>query len=218
MQLKAKIRIGCALLVAGIAVALAAYLRTNALNAVPLSEPITLKPERMQPLNFTPRVSTQHLISIVFDSGGIPFKRLDCLVGMAEVHIQPCTESPEILDVLWEVSADNHIVASGSSEAYKGAGYSYHRLERYIGRFDAERGRNYLLTVVVRKDGSELLNAHPLLRVGPNLNGFLGTFMVLDFAFYGGILAAILGLSIVSFATYSNRRELAYRELQDRLR
>jgi hypothetical protein len=218
MQLKAKTRIGCALLAVGIVVSLAAYLRTNALNAVPLSVPITLKPERMQPLNFKPRVSTQHQISIVFDSGGIPFERLDCLIGMADVHVQPCTGSPEVLDVLWEISANNHIVASGSSGAYKGAGYSYRRLERYIGSFDADTGRNYLLTVVVRKDGSELLGAHPLLRVGPNLNGFLGTFILLGFAFYGGILSAILGLSIVLFATYDNRRELNDRELQDRLR
>jgi hypothetical protein len=216
MQLKAKYRIGCALLGAGIAVSLAAYLRTDALNSVPLSVPITLTPERMQPLKFKPLVTAQHQISIVFDSGGIPFERLDCLIGMTDAHVRPCTGF--VLDVVWEVSANNRVVASGSSGAYRGAGYSYHRIERYIGSFEAERGRNYLLTVVVRKDGSNLFSAHPVLRVGPNLNGSLGTFIVLGLAFYGGILMAILGLSIIFFEVYQQREELRYRELLEKLR
>lgn len=164
------------------------------MNAVPLSVPITLSPGRFQSPVFEAHVSTQHVVSIAFGSS-LPPTEMNCLIGM-KLAPNECGDVPESLNVKWRLVSSHQTLASGSSSE-RGASYSYNLIERHIGRFDAQRGTEYTLDFDVLQDGSRLAPAHPVLKVGPNLNGYEGWLMLAGFAFYAGLVCAVVGAIVV---------------------
>ena len=181
---------GLALIAFGLTISVLTYSWTRAMNAVPLTLPITLSPGHFQSPVFKPHVSTQHVISIAFDSS-LPPTEMNCLIGM-KLSSNECGDVPELLNVKWRLVSSNQTLASGSSSE-RGASYSYNLIERHIGRFDAQRGTEYTLDWDVLQDCSRLTPAHPVLKVGPNLNGYEGWLMLAGFAFYAGLVCAVVG-------------------------
>lgn len=167
------------------------------MNAAPLTVPVTLSPGHFQSPVFKAHVSTQHVVSIAFDSS-LPSTEMNCLIGM-KLSLNECGDIPEALSVKWRLVSSNQTLASGSSSD-RGASYSYNLIERHIGRFVAQRGTEYTLDFDVLQDGSRLAPAHPVLKVEPNLNGYEGWLMLAWFAFYGGLVCAIVG-AIVTYGT-----------------
>jgi hypothetical protein len=181
---------GLALIAFGLTISALTYTWTRAMNTVPLSVPVTLSPGHFQSPIFKAHVSTQHVVSIAFDRS-LPPDEMDCFIGM---HLIPnaCTNQPAILNVKWQLISDHQTIATGASSD-RGASYSHNLIERHIGRFDAQRGTDYTLQFDVLQDGSRLASAHPLLEVGPNLNGYEGWLMLAAFAFYAGFVCAAIG-------------------------
>ena len=68
--------------------------------------------------------------------------------------------------VRWQVISDHGTNVSGSSSGERAAAYS-DVIDRFIGRFDAQKGTEYTLAFDVLEDGSRLAPAHPLLQVKP---------------------------------------------------
>lgn len=182
------------MLVAGLIISALTYAWSRAMNAVPLSMPITLSPGHFQSPVFRPYVSTQHVVSIDFDSS-LPSDQMDCFIGMNLIPTA-CAAQPTILNVKWRLVSNQNPIASGSSDD-KGAAYSQNLIERHMGRFDGQRGKEYRLDFDVLQDGSRLLPAHPVLRVAPNLNGYEGWLMLNAFAFYAGLACAAIGVVMV---------------------
>ena len=98
--------------------------------------------------------------------------------------------------VKWQLVSNQKPIASGSSDD-RGAAYSQNLIERHMGRFDAQRGKEYRLNFDVLQDGSRLVAAHPMLRVAPNLNGYEGWLLLNAFAFYAGLACAAIGVVMV---------------------
>jgi hypothetical protein len=107
-----------------------------------------------------------------------------------------CADQPSILNVRWQLITDHRTTVSGSSSSERGAAYS-DVIERFIGRFDAQKGTEYTLAYDVLEDGSRLAPAHPLLQVKPNLNGSEGSLMAAGLAFYAGLVCAAIGVIMV---------------------
>jgi hypothetical protein len=72
---------GLALIAFGLTISALTYSWTRAMNAIPLSVPITLSPGHFQSPVFKAHVSTQHVVSIAFDSS-LPPTEMNCLIGM----------------------------------------------------------------------------------------------------------------------------------------
>jgi hypothetical protein len=123
---------------------------------------------------------------------------MNCLIGM-KLSPDECEDVPELLNVKWRLVSSRQTLTSGSSSD-RGASNSYNLIERHIGRFDAQRGTEYALDFDVLQDGSRLAPAHPVLKVGPNLNGYEGWLMLAGFAFYAGFVCAVVG-AIVAYRT-----------------
>jgi hypothetical protein len=192
---------GFALIAFGLTISALTYSWTRAMNAVPLSLPVTLSPGHLESPIFQPHVSTQHVVNISFD-GSLPQDQLNCLIGM-NLFANACGNQPAILNVKWKIFSGHETVASGSSsDGYKGASYSYNVIERRIGRFDARRGAKYRLEFDVLQDGAPLAPAHPLLKVAPNLNGYEGWLMLAGLAFYAGLASAAIGIVMAYRAAF----------------
>lgn len=163
------------------------------MNAVPLSMPITLSPGHFQSSVFKARATIQHEVSITF-TRSLPPDQMDCFIGM-NFGSDTCADQPSILNVKGQLTSDQRTV-SGSSSSERGAAYS-DVIERFIGRFDAQKGTEYTLAFDVLEGGSRLGPAHPLLQVKPNLNGAQGSLMAAGFAFYAGLVCAAIGVIMI---------------------
>lgn len=161
------------------------------MNAVPLSVPVVLSPGHFESPNFKVRVSTQHVVSIALKRS-LPPDQMDCFIDM---NLMPngCANHPAILNVKWQLVSGGHTIATGSSNE-RGASYSDNLIERHIGRFDAQSGKEYKLEFDVLQDGSGLAPAHPLLEVVPNLNAYEGRLMLAGVGFYAGFVIAAIGV------------------------
>lgn len=164
------------------------------MNAVPLSMPITLTPGHFQSPIFKARATIQHVVSITFNRT-LPPDEMDCFIGMS-LGSNTCAGQPSILNVQWQLISDHRTTVSGGSSTERGAAYS-DAIERFIGRFDAQKGTEYTVAFDVREDGSRLAPAHPVLQVKPNLNGSEGSLMAAGFAFYVGLVCAAFGMIMV---------------------
>lgn len=164
------------------------------MNAVPLSMPITLSSGHVQSPVFKTRATIQHVVSITFNRS-LPPDQMDCFIGM-NLGSNTCADQPSILNVRWQLVSDHQTTVSGSSSSERGAAYS-DVIERFIGRFDAQKGTEYTLAFDVLEDGRRLAPAHPLLQVKPNLNGSEGSLMAAGFAFYAGLVCAAIGVIMV---------------------
>ena len=188
-------RIGAVLFVAGASIALWIFLWSEAMNAVPLSIPLVLSPGHFQSPQFTTRVSIPYRINIVFDSS-IPSAELNCLIGMSKGP-QQCGNKAAILNVRWQLMSGGQGFATGSSGELVGASYSYHKIQRHIGTFDAHRGDRYTVALNILEDGTRLSEAHPRLEIEPNLFAYEGWLLLAGVAFYVGLLGAAAGIVLI---------------------
>jgi hypothetical protein len=173
---------------------------------VPLSVPITLSPGHFQSPEFKIWASLHYRINIAFDSG-IPLGKLDCLIGNNIESVQPCTGEPPILDVKWRVLSRGQVITTGSSSEHRRASYSYHKVQKFIGGFDGQGGQSYFVQVDILQDGSRLALANPKLEVEPILNAYEGRLLLAGLAFYIGLLAAAIGVTLTLIAIIRERRK-----------
>src|ERR1700730_5798872 len=155
MQLLNKFRAGLLALILGSAISTSIYVWSVRMNAVPLDIPISLSAGQIQTQEFKASVGIPYDIDIAFNSN-IPMKELDCLIGMNLPSVEPCTDKPSILTVNWKLTSNSQTLANGSSTEIARAGYSFNKIARYIGRFDAENGRKYRLELEVLQDATPL--------------------------------------------------------------
>jgi hypothetical protein len=101
------------------------------MNAVPLDIPLSLSTEHFQSTEFKTIAAIPYNINIAFDTTKLPLKELDCLVG-TNLTIEACRGQPPILNVQWKLVSEGRVVASGASTDTNMAGFSHHRLARYI--------------------------------------------------------------------------------------
>jgi hypothetical protein len=214
MSYAGKVWLGGAVLAAGLAGALACYLWPKRVMRVPLDIPMPLSVGHIETPEFATSMSSQYRIAIHFYGEGVPLEKLDCQIGMNISDAQACREIPEVLSVSWTLVGDERPVAHGSSRQLRGAGYSYHDVDRYIGIFDARAGEKYRLHINVLQDGTELAAAKPHLTVEPNLNGFEFQLMLLGLLFWVSLFCAAAGVVVLVVARRRRRAEELVSELR----
>ena len=197
-------RIGAVLFVAGASISLMIFLWSEAMNAVPLSIPVVLSRGQFQSPQFRTRVSIPYNINIVFDSS-IPSAELNCLIGMSRGP-QRCGTEAAILNVKWQLTSGGQAVATGSSGELVGASYTYHKIQRQIGIFDAHRGEAYTVDLNILEDGTRLSEAHPRLEIGPNLFGYEGWLLLAGLVFYVGLLGAAAGIVLILVGVFRGKQ------------
>jgi hypothetical protein len=205
MRLNPIHRTGLLLVIAGLTISLTTSFWSRAMNDVPLSIPIVLSPGQFQSPEFETRESISYLINITFDSG-IASEELDCLIGMNLKDVQPCTNRPGILNVKWRLLSRSRPVVTGSSTELRGASYSYHKVQRHIGNFAAQSGQVYTVQLDILQDATRLGEAHPILEIEPDLNGYEGWLLLSGLAFYMGLLGAVIGIIVILVAVFRGKQ------------
>jgi len=98
---------------------------------------------------------------------GVPFGQLSCMIG----GDQPPTHCDmyhwdAVIEAEWTVSDGGHIVAQGTAKgSYGKMAWSDDFMDRYLGEFDGEANKKYVVEVKFTKDGTPLNEFKPRLIV-----------------------------------------------------
>jgi hypothetical protein len=128
----------------------------------PADMPISMAKGRIRTHAFTVNYSSYYLIEIEAQKT-VPFETLNCLLGVDANN--NCSATPSVVNASWVLTSKGTVVAEGSTSGVGGGGWRKDYIERIVGSFIGERGREYVLMVDVLSDGSALSITHPRLRV-----------------------------------------------------
>ncbi len=179
---------------------------------IPLSVPIQLKVGEVHTPVFLAGLDTSYALFIESERT-IKFERLECFLGMATwQRDRTCADAPDMIDIDWSVLHDGQVVATGSSRDSSGGFYSG-TIARQIGKFPAQKGRQYSIALDIRRDGGELNATRPKLLVqtypGEWKDAVVGYMLVselrnLGIAAFGA--SAVLTLALTPLVGYLRRR------------
>jgi hypothetical protein len=133
----------------------------------PVSFPIDLHVGQLESPSFRVNRSTHYLIELEAERA-LPFEQLNCLLGIDPGLPDPCKETPSPIDLKWSVASSDKSIAEGTSDQEHSGAWGG-TINRTIGRFEGEKGKEYRLKIESLKDASVLAPAKPkiIVRVHP---------------------------------------------------
>ena len=136
----------------------------------PVYMPVSMAPGQIHTKEFWINRSGPYFISIEAKKR-IPFDMLNCLLGMPRLSGASACDRQSVVQANWSVTSGGVVIAKGSIDADKGAGWANDTIERGIGRFNGESGRSYILDVDFTTDGSALsaTDPHLIVEVSPDV-------------------------------------------------
>jgi hypothetical protein len=165
MQITRTGRVGAIVIVIGLAVCGGWSLWSETRTCVPVSLPISLKSGHVRTQEFKVNLKAFYIIEIEADRK-IPYKTLNCLLGVENIYPDRCKDTPSVVNVSWVLSSQGAVVALGSTLDSKGGSWTNDTIARQLGSFQSERGRRYTLDLNVLADGSSLDAGNPRLKIG----------------------------------------------------
>jgi len=170
---------------------------------VPVDMPVSLTVGHIRTREFKINQNAFYEIEIEAERN-IPFQTLNCLLGVESIEPNRCQDTPSVIRASWTLTNNGIAVARGSSDEFKGGGWS-NTISRGIGNFRLEKGRRYVLDADILTDGTVLEATHPRLKVGVHpehyeWNMVMGLFVTALSGLIGliGITMLIIGLVRVS--------------------
>lgn len=127
-------------------------------------------------------------------------------MGPASSDIGDCPDRPSVIKATWSVVSGGQVVASGSSDDARDAGWGGGTISHYLGYFHAKGGHRYVLVVNVLKDGTALAAGSPQLvvEVASDLNEGIMVGNVIFF--FGPALLVAIGVLMLAIAWRRDRR------------
>ena len=207
-----KVAFGISSLLAGALLVLASFKILTLHEWMPLNLPVTLEQGEIRTPEFTTDLDGQYMVEL-FVEDQPETDRMDCLLGTAYVLPERCKDTPEVLDLSWTLASGQSVVAQGGTSkdnwGFWGSGSG-----RGIGRFTAQKGGQYTLTVNVHKDATVLAPWKPCIRVRAHNAVYEDYHILSQLALFAGTLGILGGLAlfvqiiIVRFRSYGSGKHL----------
>jgi hypothetical protein len=128
----------------------------------PVNMPISLAVGHVTTPEF--KVIKDRYIILVVAKKRLPFDELVCMIGMFPSNEGKCHDKP-LVQADWTVSSNGRIVAQGASHEAQGFGFTNKDVSRFLGEFEGEKGKKYVLDVEFTKDATALAVTDPHLSV-----------------------------------------------------
>jgi hypothetical protein len=151
----------------------------------------------MRTPDFLVEASARYILYLEVQPGQIDFQRQECLLDMEQFDPRKCDKIPSVIALSWTLwngltaMADNNSQRSWKAES-SGNGFT----RREIGRFDAQGGRRYALSVDFRSDPSELNAANPRI-VAEAIQDWDGFALETQLSFAFGVLLVFIGVVLL---------------------
>jgi hypothetical protein len=187
-------KLGVGFILTGIAAVCGWALWSETRTWVPVDTPISLTVGHIRTPEF--KINQNALYEIAIDAErNIPYQTLNCLLGVEDIYPERCKDTPSVIRASWVLTSNGAAVAHGSSDEFKGGGWSV-TVERDIGSFRLSEGKRYVLDVDILNDGTLLQATHPRLKVGVHPEYYEGNMVsslfVTAFACLLGLIGTVL--------------------------
>lgn len=185
-----------------------ASLHVNRYNWTPLDYAVKLHQGETRTPEFLAEVTGTYILYLELLPRRMNSQRQECLLDLELFHPELCREIPNVVDVSWTLWSGPTAAADNTSEqSWKAGSYSNDYTRREIGRFQAQRGARYVLSVDFHRDPSELNIAAPKI-VAEAIQDWDGFAIETQLSFVFGVLVATCGvvLLIRSRATRQRRK------------
>lgn len=131
----------------------------------PVNMPISLAMGHVTTPEF--KVTKDRYIILVVAKKRLPFDKLVCMMGIGQAPLSRynCHKEP-LVQAIWAVSSDGRIAAQGASrDAQEGGFFTNKDVARYLGEFEGEKGKKYVLDIDFTRDAIALSVTDPHLSV-----------------------------------------------------
>ena len=174
----------------------------------PLSQAIALTPGPIETTQFKTDRNGYYEIAVDIDKAST-LDNPGCLLGVdPSQDPDGCKGTPSVVDISWAVTSSGEAVARGESSEVNEV-YTADRMGRVIGEFWGQRGGRYAVALTVRKDGTVLDTAHPMLVVKVNEEESNNYAIYSQVLFFGGVSFGFVGLVLLlnASARFSPQKE-----------
>jgi hypothetical protein len=195
MQLSKLTRVGVITFTLGAALSVGWTIWHESRITTPVNIPVTLKPGHVRTREFKVNSHQTYIIELEV-AKRLPFDELNCLLGASIDPGKQCDKSA-VVNAKWVLTTGGKIVAEGASSDTSDAGWSDETIDRWLGSFEGEAGRLYILDVEFLTDGQTLAVTDPHLKVDEPSesyeDGIVGALVV----FWPGVLIAVVGIFLL---------------------
>jgi hypothetical protein len=169
----------------------------NRYNWTPLSFSVQLHQGEIRTPEFLAEVGGTYILYLEVQSRRIEFQRQECLLDLESFHPELCSSIPNVVDLSWILWRGPAAVADSTSEqSWKAGSYSNVYTRREIGRFRAERGEHYAVSIDFHRDPTELNIASPKI-VAETIQDWDGFAIETQLSFLFGVLVATSGIVLL---------------------
>lgn len=195
--------VGLVFVSAGIALcgAWALWTHTRVNRAVDL--PISMARGHIRSSEFRVNVNTPYTIAIEVESG-IQNDTVLCLLDISTD--KECDDRQSVVKASWVLTSDGRVVANGSSDDFVSGGLSGGEIIRYIGRFQCQSRRPYVLDVDFISDGTSLALGKPRLKVDVSLEVYEARLVLRAILYLTVVVLILIGAILLAVSFAKNRR------------
>ena len=187
-------KIGIGLLVSAFVPYAIAVRHATRYNWPPLDYPVELHRGAIDTPEFSADVSGRYILYLEVKARKIDFQRQECLLDLELFDRDKCAAIPTVINLSWTLWRGTTPAANNNSlETWRAGSYSNGYTRREIGRFDAQEGERYHLSLEFVTDPSELNIASPRIVV-ESMQDWEGYAIETQGGFALGVLGAIAGI------------------------
>lgn len=197
-------KVGTGLILTAIATMCSWVLWSETRTWVPVDIPTSLTVGHIRTPEFKINQNAFYEIDIEAERN-IPFETLNCLLGVESIYPERCKNTPSVIRASWILTSNGTAIAHGSSDDFKGGGWS-NTVSREIGNFNLERGKRYVLDVDIVTAGTLLQATHPRLKVGVHPSYYEGQIVMSLFVSAFAGLLGIVGIALLLVGLLRKRR------------
>ena len=175
-------------------------------NWTPLDSRVELHKGNVRAPEFLADVDGRYVLYLDVRPRKLDFQRQECLLDLEIFHPEMCATIPSVVELSWTLSSGGSVVADNTTlQTWKAGSYSGDSTRREIGRFDAQRGRRYVLNVLFQRDPSELNAAGPKI-VAESMQDWEGFALETQVSFVLGVAIALAGVVALGPFAFRKRR------------
>jgi len=177
----------------------------NRYNWTPLNYRVDLHKGNVRAPEFLADVDGRYVLYLDVRPRKLDFQRQECLLDLELFQPEKCATIPSVVELSWTLSSDGAVVADNATlQTWRTGSYANDFTRREIGRFDARRGRRYVLDALFRSDPSELNVASPKI-VAESMQDWEEFAIETQGTFVLGVAIAIAGVAVLGPFTFRKR-------------
>jgi hypothetical protein len=190
-------------IVIGAAIVASSYLIMNWYNWNPANFPLNMRSVLSQSTKFKVNFTANYEINVDVERN-LPFEQTNCLLGIETIYPDRCKNTNPVIKMKWHVLSGGAQIAEGNSDEVNSGGWGQ-TISRTIGRFQGEKGKEYLVIIESLHDLSILAPTNPKIKVEVHPMAYEGNFIIASLVGWSGLAVCVVGVMYLFVVFYRQK-------------